>query len=304
ANPVCARKACAATRVAQSFYEAPFWPRSSALGHLRAFRVAMAFHQMIVDHADGLHKGIDDGRSAKFESAPREFLRHVARGFRFRRNLCHAAKTVHLRLAAGDIPKERGKSRSFLHDIEPGARRKHRSFDFRAVAYDACVLHQRLDLPRREAGNLLRRKASEGAAEILPLPQNSDPRQAGLKAVEHELFIKRAVVGFRRAQFLIVIADIQLVVARPRPARQTVGMGGGSHPAAFDAPGQAPRAHCGFKACNSRPPAVSGRSAANASSNRSRRNMARPRPSALEPSVPTCLSPAMTGVPASAAKPS
>ena len=50
------------------------------------------------------------------------------------------------------------------------------------------------------------------------------------------------------------------------------------------------------------PPAVSGVPAARASATRSSRSMARPRLPACEPVVPTCLSPAITGTPASGAK--
>ena len=101
----------------------------------------------------------------------------------------------------------------FLHHLEPGPRRQHRAFDLGAIAHDAGVLHQALDFRRPVAGDFFRHKAVEGAAEIFALAQNGDPRQAGLKAVEHELFVERAVVVFRHAPFLVVIGDVE----RDRP---------------------------------------------------------------------------------------
>ena len=58
-------------------------PRSS--GRFAACRcarhalVAVALHQMVVDHADRLHEGIDDGRADELEAARRKLLGHLPR---------------------------------------------------------------------------------------------------------------------------------------------------------------------------------------------------------------------------------
>ena len=39
-----------------------------------AGRVAMTFHNMIIDHADRLHEGIDDGRATELKSGFLEVL--------------------------------------------------------------------------------------------------------------------------------------------------------------------------------------------------------------------------------------
>src|SRR5580704_792265 len=59
--------------------------------------MAVAGHEMIVDHADRLHEGIDDGRAAKFEAAPRQFFGHGARDRGFGGYLAHGAIVVDLR---------------------------------------------------------------------------------------------------------------------------------------------------------------------------------------------------------------
>src|SRR5262249_34437772 len=175
------------------------------------------------------------------------------------------------------------------------------------VAHDAGVLHQRLDLLRGEARDLLRREAGEGAAEVVALAQDGDPGQPGLEAVENELFEQRAVVVFRHAPFLVVIGDVERVLLGPGTALEPVGVEGGEggvHPAAWASPGQANCAQDGFTSRISTPPLASVCPAASASAARSRRSMASARPCDAEPSVPTAFSPALTGVPASGAKPS
>src|SRR3984885_1704501 len=41
--------------------------------------MAVAGHQMVVDHADRLHEGVDDGRAAELEAAPPPLLGDGAR---------------------------------------------------------------------------------------------------------------------------------------------------------------------------------------------------------------------------------
>jgi hypothetical protein len=45
---------------------------------LREVRMTVAGHEVVVDHADRLHEGIDDGRAAELEAASGEFLRDLA----------------------------------------------------------------------------------------------------------------------------------------------------------------------------------------------------------------------------------
>src|ERR1700722_11633109 len=61
--------------------------------------VAVAGDDVIIDHADGLHEGVDDGRPTKFEAALREILGHRTRGRRFRRNLACGLEIIDLGFA-------------------------------------------------------------------------------------------------------------------------------------------------------------------------------------------------------------
>src|SRR5262245_1433808 len=266
-------------------------------------RVPMALHQMVVDHADRLHEGVDDGRPDEFEAARREVLRDPTRQRGFGRHLRGRAEMVDLRLAVEEFPEQPREPGTFLHDLEIATGGQDGAFDLQAIAHDAGVLHQFLDPLRRIARNLFRIEAVEGAAEILALAQDGDPGQAGLEAVEHELLVERAVVVFRHAPFFVVIGDVERILSRPRAAGEAVGVQEGrGHSAALISPGNAKRAHAGLANCSSMPPAMSGWPAARASATRSSRSIARPRPRAVEPRVPSGFSPALTGMPVSGAK--
>ena len=209
-------------------------------------------------------------------------------------------KRLTLRLAVEEIPQQRGEARAFLHHLEPGARREHRALDLQPVAHDAGIVHQRSLLARVVARNFGRLEVVEGAAEVVALAQDGDPRQAGLEAVEHELLVERAVVVLRHAPFLVVIGDVERVVlARPGAAVNAVGMEKRrGHSAAFS-PGHANVAQPGLRGAIRTPPAISGVPAAIASATRSSRSIASALGPAAEPMVPTCRSPAVTGTPTS-----
>ncbi len=126
------------------------------------------------------------------------------------------ADLVIVRLAAEMVPQHRGKSGALVHDRQIRLGRTDGAFDLGAVADDAGILHQPLNLSRRVARDLLRLETVEGGAEIVALAQDSDPRQAGLEAVEDQLFEQRAVVPFGHAPFLVVIGDVERVGASAR----------------------------------------------------------------------------------------
>src|SRR5437764_4993809 len=263
----------------------------------------MAGHEVVIDHADGLHEGIHNGRSAEFEPATAERLGDFSRQLGLGRNLFDAAQAVDARAPVDVFPEQFREAGTFLHDLEPGARGEDRAFDLHAVANGALVLHQPRDLLWRIARDLCRLEGIEGAAKIVAFAQNDDPRKAGLESVEHQLLIERAVVVFRNAPFLVMIGEIEWVLPGPRAAREAVGLGS-NHSAVSASPGKEKRAQRGLTGVSSIPPAASGSSFASASSTRSSRNAASPRPPRPEPIRPTFLSPAVTARPASGGGPS
>src|SRR5690242_2661472 len=109
-------------------------------------------------------------------------------------------------------PEQVRKSRSALHDLKPGACRRNCTLNLGPVADDAGILHQRFDLSLRIARDFFRRKTIEGAAKILALAQNGDPRKAGLETVEHKFFIESAIVELGYAPFFVVIGDVERIL--------------------------------------------------------------------------------------------
>ncbi|ESX04844.1 hypothetical protein X769_13120 [Mesorhizobium sp. LSJC268A00] len=97
--------------------------------------------------------------------------------------------------------------------------------DLAAVADDAGIGDQALDILVGEGSDLVEVETGEGLAEILALAQNGQPGQAGLKAFEADLFEQPAVVGDRPAPFMVVVVQIVRQIAVPEAARDPVGAG-------------------------------------------------------------------------------
>src|SRR5262245_5721775 len=256
---------------------------------------------MVVDHAGCLHEGVDDGGADELEAARGKLLRYLDRNRRGCRHARGGLELVDLRLAASEVPQQFREAGPFLHNVEIGFCAGDRAFDLGAVAYDADIVHQRVNLLGVVTRDLLRPEIVEGFAKVVALAQDGDPRQASLESVEDQLFIQRAVVIFRHAPFGVVIGDVERVFARPGAARLAVGMQfrGAAHATVCFGEG---RSSAGSAMRMGRPPAVSLTPASSASDTRSVRISASPCLPAVEPMVPTCLSPARIGWPGSGEK--
>src|SRR6185312_12428638 len=90
-------------------------PCSFVLGELDAIRMTETRRQMVVDHADRLHEGVDDGRADEFESAAGQLFRHLARDIGLGRNLPGRLEVVHLRRAVDEVPQQRREAGALLH---------------------------------------------------------------------------------------------------------------------------------------------------------------------------------------------
>jgi hypothetical protein len=60
--------------------------------------------------------------------------------------------------------------------------------DLEAIAHDAGIAHQARHIFGAVAGDALRIECMERGAKILALLEDGQPRQAGLEALEHQLF--------------------------------------------------------------------------------------------------------------------
>lgn len=98
-------------------------------------------------------------------------------------------------------------------------------FDLAAVAHDACVGQQAGDVAVRVAGDAVEIEAMEGAAEVVALGEDGAPAQAGLEALQAQLFEQAPVVIYRKTPFGVVVGEELGRGAAPAAARLAVGAG-------------------------------------------------------------------------------
>ena len=110
-----------------------------------------------------------------------------------------------------------------LLDREEGARVERDGFEFAAVTHQARVLHEDVDFPGVEAGELADVEARQRLPVVVSLPQHGDPGEAGLGAFEDELFEESAVVPHGHAPFFVVIGDVERVFSAPEAACLRLG---------------------------------------------------------------------------------
>ena len=86
------------------------------------FFVAKTIDKMIIHKAGGLHEGINDCGSAKFETTGFQIFRHFLRMRRFSRNIRHAFRFFVDHAAIGETPNIIGEAVTLLNlKIEFGA---------------------------------------------------------------------------------------------------------------------------------------------------------------------------------------
>ncbi len=188
----------------------------------------VAVLEVVVDEPHRLHERIDGGRPDEGPAALAQVLRHRGRlrrrAEREQRRMRHPARPrAALRLEA---PCVRGQRSELAPQLDHAARVVDRRFDLAAMAHDAGIAEQAGDVVRIERGDPLGIEAGEAVPERLALVQDRQPAQAGLEALEAQLFEQPRVVGDRKAPFRVVIAPVE----RCRPA-----------------PGAAPRAVLAFE---------------------------------------------------------
>ena len=84
---------------------------------------------------------------------------------------------------------------------------------------EAAIANARGTLALREAGTSLEEVVWAHRAKVLPLPEDRQPGQPGLKAFEAEPFEQSSFVGDGPAPFLIVVRVVQRVARRPATRR-------------------------------------------------------------------------------------
>src|SRR5690606_17547776 len=96
-------------------------------------------------------------------------------------------------------------------------------FDLAAVADDALVGEEALDVACGEPRDAVEIEVVEGGAEVLALGEDRAPAEARLKSLEAELLEQATVVAHGVAPFVVVIGDVLRRGAAPPAALQAVG---------------------------------------------------------------------------------
>src|SRR5918993_5337289 len=162
---------------------------------------------MIVHQTAGLHERVGGGGADEAEAALLQVLAERG-GLRSARG------------QVGQLPGRPAPPRGRMRPDEPrerlllrvhrrrGARVRDRRLDLARVAEDAGLVKGAPDVALREGGNRLNLEVVERRAEVLPLPQDRQPRQARLEALEHHPLVEASVVRHRPSPLLVVVDGV------------------------------------------------------------------------------------------------
>src|SRR3989344_2658154 len=170
---------------------------------------------MVVDHAHGLHVGIDDGRAHEAETTQFQIFRQRVGFAGVRGKAFQRAPMVHARSPADEAPHVAVERTEFFLHRQERPRIRDGGRYFQAIAHNAGVPEQAPDVARAEARHARGVEVRERLAVVLALAQNRDPTQARLGAFEHQKLEVLAVVVHRYAPLGVVVADIQWVGTAP-----------------------------------------------------------------------------------------
>src|SRR5437868_2663614 len=116
--------------------------------------MAEAAGEMVIDHAGGLGKGIDNHRAAEIEAALFELLGQAFAHLGLGGDLPAALEAIDLRLAADMLPDHLAKAAGFLFlDLQPKPGALDGGLDLGAAADDAVIPEQPVHIPRAIAGD-------------------------------------------------------------------------------------------------------------------------------------------------------
>ena len=180
--------------------------------------MAKAVGRVIVDHADRLHEGVANGRSHEREAESFQVPAHRVRFRAARRHLRQRGPGVLPGLTIHVTPQEGVESAVLFLNGQVALGVADGRLNLEAVAHDAGIGEQASDLRGIIAGDPFRVEMVEHRAVALPLAQDGEPVEAGLRAFENQHFEQPAVIVERRSPFLVVIAYIQRIGSAPGAA--------------------------------------------------------------------------------------
>jgi len=173
---------------------------------------------VIVHHADGLHEGIGDGRTEKCAAAPDQVFAEGVGFGRFCRYRADGFPAVDPGPAGDKTPEIGVETSGLILDFQKHPGVAHRGLDLAPVADDVGISKQLLDPSRIIRGDPLRVEAVERLTVTLAFPQDGDPAQAGLGALQDEKLEQPAVVVQRDPPLGVMVANKQRVSSGPGAA--------------------------------------------------------------------------------------
>src|SRR5690606_37475955 len=182
---------------------------------------------MIVDQPHGLHEGIAGGGADKAEAAPAQIAREAVRGL----GMSNAPQVFPAQIGRAVFgrrfvaPKIGGERAEFALHLQRAGGIIDGGGDLAAMANDAGIAQQALDIGLAHGGDGGNVEAVEHRAETLALAQYGDPAQARLEAFKADLLEQPRIADDRPAPFMVVIMAVKRVVSGPGAARQGSGMG-------------------------------------------------------------------------------
>src|SRR5262249_22352272 len=180
--------------------------------------VTEAVDGVVVDHADGLHERVTDRRAHEGEPALAE---RPAEGVRLRglvRHLLDGAPAVASWPPAHHCPHEPVETLAAGPESEDGARVLDRSADLPLVADDARIGQEPAHGPLPEGGDPARHEPRERTPVAGALPEDGQPREAGLGAFEDEHLEEPALVVDGDAPLPVVVGQVKGIGADPAAA--------------------------------------------------------------------------------------
>jgi N-acetylglucosamine kinase-like BadF-type ATPase len=176
--------------------------------------------QVIVHQAAGLHRGVGGDRPGEDEAVLAQLGGQRLRGGGLRRDVGKRARRRARRVRVGETPDQVAEPGPQL-ECGPGVR--DHGADLRPVPHDARVGQQSLLVGRAERGDRRDVEASEGRAEVFPLPQDRQPGQPRLEGLEAQPFEDHRVIADRAAPFGVVVGEVLRGAESPGAAQPAVG---------------------------------------------------------------------------------
>src|SRR5258705_5534926 len=123
-------------------FPAPEFSQRPGSWESRQLRAPKTGGQMVVDHSDRLHIGIDDGRADETEAAKLQVLADRVGQRRTGRHLLHALPEVLLRAPVHEAPQVCVDQAEFPPDFEERRRVANRRFNLKAAVPDSATASQ------------------------------------------------------------------------------------------------------------------------------------------------------------------